>query len=128
MNKWFDELRNNYAGRNRFYTTSYYNPSTGEVYLHSFLGLVSIGLAVFGLLNYMSKQEMLLAVILAVPALGAGIAGLILSFRNFPYAFRCKSIYMISTIVSGIIFSLLGIIMCLVLGFLIFVPGLMIVS
>lgn len=121
MNKWFEEYWQNHTGRNRFVTTSYYNPSAGEFYLHSFFGLMSGVIAFYNFITYMQKHEMILAVILGVLALGFGIAGLILSFKNIPYALRCKSIYMVSTVVSGILLSLFGIIFCIVLGVMIYV-------
>ena len=55
----------------------------------------------------------------APEVVGEIIAGLILSFKNLPYAIRCKSVYRVGTVFVGILFSLVGIIVCVILGVII---------
>lgn len=119
MGGWFDEFFENYTGRNRFFTTSSYNPSAGEFYIYSFLGALSSVVAAASLIYYFTSQSMVISMLIAVLALGFGIAGLILSFKNLPYAIRCKSVYRVGTVFVGILFSLVGIIVCVILGVII---------
>ena len=128
MNDWFKEYWNNYTGRNRFYTSSVYNPSTGEINVYALLGLCSAIGAVSNFFLYVERREAFVSVMLSIFVIGLGIAGLILSIKNVPYALGYKSIYRVMTTFSGILFSLAGILVTVGLYIYIFVPQEVIVS
>ena len=115
MNQWFEEFWNNNTGTNRFISTSFFSPSSGEIYLHSLLGTISCFLALYNFTDYFAKQDVVIAVLLSILALGVGIAGLILSFKNLTYSIRCKSLYKVCTVIVGILLSLAGIIAAIAL-------------
>lgn len=128
MNDWFKEYWNNYTGRNRFYASDVYNPSTGELHLHTLLGLGSAILSIVNFTMYITRQEAFVAVMLGVLTIGMGIAGLIMSCRNLPYAFRIKSLYRVYATLSGVLLAVIGILGTIWLYIVIFVPQEVIVS
>jgi hypothetical protein len=112
MNEWFDEyfeVNNRWGPKNHY---KYYNPVTGEVYLNSILGMVSVSLSGFNLVNYMIHRDTGLAIILGIIGLVSGIIGLVLSIMNIPYSIRSKSIYRILVTVAGLVLSVAGILLC----------------
>ena len=128
MSEWFDEYWKNHTGRNRFFTTGYYNPSSGEFYLYNFLGLASFFGSCYILINYMIKQEAFIAVLLGAIAFLVGIIGLVLSIKNLPYAFRCRSLYRVLSTFAGIVSSLGGMLISLLIFAMIFLPRDILVS
>ena len=122
MNEWFREAWENETGRNRFYSSPVYNPATGELYLFSLFGLVSMGLAVYNFMGFMQNHETFVSALIGIFPLGLGIAGLIMSFKYLPYAFSYKSLYRISACMAGILFSLMGILCTILLYVVMFVP------
>ena len=132
LDKYFDENITNKFGAGFLRSSAIYNFAAGEFYFHLLLGLLS---AAFALINvfeyfkmYMANQAtaipfmIVINVFLGILALIAGIAGLILCVKDIPYAFRCTSIYRLSAIISGMLFSLIGILATIGLVIFAFVP------
>ena len=122
MNEWFRESWENSTGRNRWYSSSYYNAATGELNLYSLFGLISFAGGIFNFYNYIEHRELFVSVLIAIFPLGLGIAGLIMSFRELPYALNRKSLYRVIACMAGVAFSLLGLLFTIGLVVILFLP------
>ena len=120
MKEWFEELYDieRTWGPHRSYKI--YNPITGEIYIHSIFALASI--AIFNFFSFMEKQDLIIAVLLGIVAFVSGIVGLVLSLRAFSYAIDYKSVFRVGVAVSGVLFSLLGMIATVVSFIFVFIP------
>lgn len=122
MNEWFRESWENSTGRNRWYSSSYYNAATGELNLYSIFGLISFAGGIFNVGNYIEHREAFVTVLIAIIPLGLGIAGLIMSFKELPYALNRKSLYRVIACMAGVAFSIFGIFFSIVSVALVFMP------
>ncbi len=122
MNDWLREYIDNHSGRNRWYTTSIYNPSRGILYLYPILGFGSIALTFYCFEQFLKDQEFFVPTLLGIISLLLGLAGLIMSVMNIPYSFRTKSIHMVGGCLLGVFFSLGGILYTIMLYIYMFVP------
>lgn len=122
MKEWFEELYDieRTWGPHRSYKI--YNPITGEIYIHSIFALASIAISIFNFFSFMEIQELIIAVLLGIVAFVSGIVGLVLSLRAFSYAIDYKSVFRVGVAVSGVLFSLLGMIATVASFIFVFIP------
>ena len=109
MKEWFEEWFEVHGSWGRHNSYKIYNPLTGELYIHSLLGLVSVILAGANFFTYMQKFDIAIAIFLGFFALALEIVGFILSIKSLPVAAQYKSIFRVGVSLSGIINSLAGI-------------------
>lgn len=122
MNEWLREYIDNHSGRNRWYTTSIYNPSRGLLYLYPILGYASLALTFYCFTQFAESHDVFIPSLLGVLALALGLAGLIMSFMQLPYAVRSKSLHMIGGCMYGVFLSLGGILFAIMLYIKMYVP------
>ncbi len=122
MKEWFEEWFNVYGSGGRHNSYRIYNPITGELYIHSTLGLVSVILAGVNFFVYMQKFDIVIAILLGFFALASGKIGFILSIMSFPDAFQRKSIFRVGVSILGFTNSLLGIVITVVIFAFVIIP------